>query len=195
MEMIPELVDEDENSNNEERDVVIVEDVFQERTKEDTTNEDDDIKIATEDTTHEDDDIRSVAEEMEEENKDVPNENVAEGSEATGMEYNLRSIHNMDYSHRLDHIMYNPASNQSYDVQLLKNTVTYMHKGRPTQAVFKHVTGIIITKMTAKGDIKMHRKSSVTATFDEFFQLDDKVVFEGSNLTRKQKHMALRAIK
>ena len=69
-----------------------------------------------------------------------------------------------------------------------------MHKGRPTQAVCKHATGIIITKMTVKCDIKKHGKSSVTAIFDEFFQLDDKVVFEGNNLTRKQKSMALRAI-
>ena len=116
MEMIPELVGKDENSNNEERDVVIVEDVLQERIVEETTHEDDDIRIATEDTTHEYDDIRSVAEEMEEENEDVPNENVAEGSEATGRECNLSSINNMDYSHRLDHTMYNPAINQSYDV-------------------------------------------------------------------------------
>ena len=69
-----------------------------------------------------------------------------------------------------------------------------MHKGRPTQAVCKHATGIIITKMTVKCDIKKHGKSSVTAIFDEFFQLDDKVVFEGNNLTRKQKSMALRSI-
>ena len=61
----------------------------------------------------------------------------------------------------------------------------------------KHLVGIIMTQMTEKAGIRKHGKDAVAVSYDEFFQLDDKTVFEGvmvTELSRKQKRLALRAI-
>ena len=59
----------------------------------------------------------------------------------------------------------------------------------------KHLVSIIVTQTSEKSGIKKHGKAAVTALFNDFFQLDDKTVFEGVDavtLCRKQKRMALR---
>ena len=51
--------------------------------------------------------------------------------------------------------------------------------------------------MTEKSGIKKHGENAVAVMYNEFFQLDDKTVFEGlmvTDLKQKQKKMALRAI-
>ena len=66
-----------------------------------------------------------------------------------------------------------------------------------SQRVVKHLVGVVMTQMKEKAGIKKHGKDAVAVMYDEFFQLDDKTVFEGvmvTDLTQKQKKMALRAI-
>ena len=65
------------------------------------------------------------------------------------------------------------------------------------QHMSKHLVAIIMTQMSEKVGIKKHGKAAVTALFNEFFQLDDKAVFERvdvATLSRKQKRISLRAI-
>ena len=55
----------------------------------------------------------------------------------------------------------------------------------------------MMTQMAERAGIKRHGKAAVTALFNEFFQSDDKTVFEGvhaATLSRKQKRIVLRAI-
>ena len=53
----------------------------------------------------------------------IDNPDVQTESEYTGRGYNLRSRNTRDYNHRLDHVMDNPGSSQSYDVQLFQHDV------------------------------------------------------------------------
>ena len=72
-----------------------------------------------------------------------------------------------------------------------------MNKGGPAQSIFKHLTGIILTQVSAKAGIQKHGKSAIDALYDEIFQLDDKAVCEGvmvSDMKPQQKRKALRAI-
>ena len=72
-----------------------------------------------------------------------------------------------------------------------------MNEVRPTRLVFKHLTSIILTQISAKAGIKKHGKSAIDVLYDEFSQLDDKTVFDGvmvSDLTSQQKRKALRTI-
>ena len=169
----------------------------QERAMEDAIYEDDETRSVVEaDDTEirsviEDDENRSVdntEEDVQEEEKNDDNDDASEDNEVADRRYNLRSRNTRDYSHRFDHIMDNPASKQSYDVQLLQNAVSDLHEGGPSQPVLKHLTAIIMTQMTEKAGIKKHGKAAVTALFNDFFQLDDKTVFKGvdaSKLRRK----------
>ena len=72
-----------------------------------------------------------------------------------------------------------------------------MHKSGSMEDVFAHVSGFIMTQMTAKAGIKKHGKVAVDALFQEFLQLHDLGVFSGQHsnkLTKEQKRGALRAI-
>lgn len=72
-----------------------------------------------------------------------------------------------------------------------------MNKRGPTQPVFKHLTRIILTQMSARSGTKKHGKTVIDTLFNDFFQLDNKTVFEGFmviDLTSQQKRKTLRAI-
>ena len=116
-------------------------------------------------------------------------------SEYVGRDYNLRSRNNRDYSHHFENTMENPTSNQSYDVQMIQNSVLDMQGSEDTQPLFKHLVGITMIQMSAKAGIKKHEKEAATALFNVFFQLGDKMVFRGlwSSLSHNQKSRALRA--
>ncbi len=63
--------------------------------------------------------------------------------------------------------------------------------------VLKHLTGIIMTQMSAKAGIKKHGQVAIDALFEEFAQLHDLGVLlpqDGAILTRNEKRGALRAI-
>jgi hypothetical protein len=121
--------------------------------------------------------------------------------------HNLRPNRRRTYSTRLGHIMDEPASNKSYDVQLLQDysgkapelreAVQEMQNTGSTANVLKCMTGIIMMQMTAKAGIKKHRQIAVDALFQEFLQLHDLKVFRArirNELTKAERKAALRAI-
>jgi hypothetical protein len=120
--------------------------------------------------------------------------------------HNLRPNRKRDYSNQLGHIMDNPASNKSYNVQNgqgltpeLREAVEVMHKTGYSAKVFKCMTGIMMMMMmmTAKAGIKKHRQVAIDAQFQEFSQLHDLEVFrtrDENKVTKKEKEGALRAI-
>ena len=72
-----------------------------------------------------------------------------------------------------------------------------MHLTGSDTNVLRHVTGIIMTQMTAKAGIKKHGQVAIDALFKEVAQLHDLGVFKGQHtkeLTSLQKRGALRAI-
>ena len=117
---------------------------------------------------------------------------IEENREYTGRGYNLRSRSV-------------PVSGQRHDVQLLQQDVCIiknedmmkMLDEGALQRVVKHIVGVVMTQMTEKAGIKKHGENAVAVMYNEFFQLDDKTVFEGvmvTDLTQKQRKMALSAI-
>jgi hypothetical protein len=121
--------------------------------------------------------------------------------------YGLRPNRTRNYSNRFDHVMDEPASGQSYDVQLLQHepeekpslreAVHDMNVMGSTIKVFEYITGFIMTQMTAKAGIKKHGQVAVDALFQELLQLNGKTVFDGnhrSKLTKVERQAALRAI-
>ena len=109
--------------------------------------------------------------------------------------YNLRGA-KTNYGFRLDHVMDNPESSQSYDVQLLQAALDDYREDGSTTNLSRYITGFIVTQMTAKAGIKKHGDVAIEALMIEFQQLYDITVFKGVNpttLTQKQK-AALRAI-
>ena len=70
--------------------------------------------------------------------------------------YNLRRQAIRHYIHIFSHAIDNPANKQIYDMQLFQYAVCDMNKGGPTQPVFKHITGIIMTQMSDTAGIKKH---------------------------------------
>ena len=72
-----------------------------------------------------------------------------------------------------------------------------MHLTGSDTNIFRHVTGIIMTQMTAKAGIKKHGQVAIDALFKEFAQLHDLGVFQGQHtkeLTILPKRGALPAI-
>jgi hypothetical protein len=125
----------------------------------------------------------------------------------SGSRYGLRPNRTRNYINRFDHVMDEPASGQSYDVQLLQRepeeatslqeAVRDMNVTGSTIKVFEYVTGFIMTQMTAKAGIKKHGQVAADALFQEFLQLQDKTVFAGkhrSELTKALRQGALRVI-
>ena len=81
-------------------------------------------------------------------------ENFNMEGEYTGRGYNLRSRNTRDFSHRASHATDDPTNNQSYDIQMLQDSIIDMQEGGDTQPLFKHLVGIIMTQMSAKVGIK-----------------------------------------
>jgi hypothetical protein len=131
--------------------------------------------------------------------------------------HNLRPNRRRNYDHRLGHIMDEPASGKSYDAagksydaaflqqghddedgpMTLREAVQEMQLTGENHDVLKHITGIIMTQMSAKAGIKKHGQVAIDALFEEFAQLHDLGVFlpqDGAVLTRNEKRGALRAI-
>ncbi len=141
-----------------------------------------------------------------------PDEDVSVNEDTTNNERTLRPHRERSYEHRLGHIMDNPGSEQSYDGTIpatqflqhdeedcptLREAVQEMHLTGSDTNVLRHVTGIIMTQMTAKAGIKKHGQVAIDALFKEFAQLHDLGVFQGQHtkeLTSLQKRGALRAI-
>jgi hypothetical protein len=120
---------------------------------------------------------------------------------------NLRPNRRRNYSNRLRHIMNDPESNKSYDVQLLqedggkipevREAVQEMQETGSNTNVLKCMTGIMMMQMTAKAGIKKHGQIAVEALFNEFLQLHDLTVFRAqkkNKLTKEETKAALCAI-
>jgi hypothetical protein len=128
---------------------------------------------------------------------------------------NLRPNRTRDYSHRLAHVMDNPAGTQTYDLlhdaqffqhaedndedgpMTLREAVEEMQLTGANHDVLKCMTGIIMTQMSAQAGIKKHGQVAIDALFEEFAQLHDLGVFlpqDVDKLTKPQKKAALRAI-
>jgi hypothetical protein len=103
--------------------------------------------------------------------------------------------------------MDDPASNKSYNVQLLqedggkilklREAVQEMQETGSNTNVLKCMTCIMMMQMTAKAGIKKHGQIAVEALFKEFSQLHDLTVFRArkrSKLTKEETKAALRAI-
>jgi hypothetical protein len=79
----------------------------------------------------------------------------------------------------------------------LREAIQEMQRTGSNHDVLKHITGMIMTQMSAKAGIKKHRQVAIDALFEEFSQLHDLGVFlaqYGHKLTRAEKRGALRAI-
>ena len=107
-----------------------------------------------------------------------------------------------------------PANSQRYDLQIFQKDVSNIHNEEEARQILKpdmskvfyegalkivvkNIVGVVMTQMTETSGIKKHWKDAVAVMYNEFFQLDDKTVFEGvmvTYLTQKQKKMALREI-
>ena len=73
-----------------------------------------------------------------------------------------------------------PTRKRNYsNMQLLQDAVIVINDARAKESAFKHLTGIIMTQISTKSVIKNHGKLSIDALINDFFQLDDKTVFEG----------------
>jgi hypothetical protein len=103
--------------------------------------------------------------------------------------------------------MDDPASNKSYDVQLLQEdggkilelpeAVQEMQETGSNTNVLKCMTGIMMMQITAKAGIKKHRQIAVEALFNEFSQLHNLTVFRArkkNKLMKEETKAALRAI-
>jgi hypothetical protein len=112
--------------------------------------------------------------------------------------HNLRPNCTRDYSHRLGHVMDDPASTQSYDAQLfqhdkpdndnepttLRKAVQEMQRTGANHDVLKCLTGIMMTQMSAKAGIKKHGQVANDTLFEEFAQLHDLGVFEPQHASK-----------
>uniref|UniRef100_A0A7S2W1R2 Uncharacterized protein n=1 Tax=Eucampia antarctica TaxID=49252 RepID=A0A7S2W1R2_9STRA len=83
------------------------------------------VQIGSETT---DDEIRSEIHSDESFSDVEENDSDSANSECASTGYNLRSKNNRDYSHWFNHAMDNPTSNQSYDVQMLQDSVTQIQE-------------------------------------------------------------------
>jgi hypothetical protein len=94
--------------------------------------------------------------------------------------YSLRPNRARNYSHRLGHIMDDPGSATSYDAQFLqqddggdgpttlREVIQEMQRTGCNHDVLKHITGIIMTQMSAKASIKKHEQVAINALFEDF---------------------------
>jgi hypothetical protein len=93
--------------------------------------------------------------------EDLPSEEEEEEQNPRNNRYNLRPKRDRNYDNRLAHIMDNPNSSKSYDVQFLQQEVSdttslrevakeMQSSGSGTKVVKKCITGFIMTQMTAK---------------------------------------------
>jgi hypothetical protein len=95
--------------------------------------------------------------------------------------HNLRPNRGRNYSNGLGHIIDDPTSNKSYDVQLLQGgqgpthelqtAVQEMQGTGSSTNVLKCMTGIMMTQTMAKGGIKKRGQVGINALFQEFLQL------------------------
>jgi hypothetical protein len=123
--------------------------------------------------------------------------------------YSLRPNQARNYSHRLGHIMDDLASATSCDAQFLQQdndkdapttlqeSIQEMQRMGSNHEVLQHITGIVMTQMSAKAGIRKHGQVAIDAWFEEFSQLHDLGVFlgqYGDKLTRAEKGGALRVI-
>jgi hypothetical protein len=207
-EVSDESSNEDDSARSAGRDddiEVQVEDVFDEDDDTPTTNDDaEDLFLNVEDGSAEDD--ISYTETKSEHADDIDDSDLSyevetseddddnEGGAPHG--YNLRGART-NYDFRLDHVMDNPASSQSYDLQLLQTAMEDYKEDGSTTNLSRYITGFIMTQMTASAGIKKHGDVAVEALMIEFQQLHDFTVFKGvdtTTLTQTQKRAALRAI-
>ena len=101
--------------------------------------------------------------------------------------YELRGNREPNYEHRFGFLQAaaeNMVNNRKIDDEFMKHC-------------YEEVINICFTQMTAEKGIKKYGKKAVEAIFKEFAQLDDLKVFgplRVNELTREQRHSALRAI-
>jgi hypothetical protein len=142
-------------------------------------------------------------------NEATDDQDVAHGDPRTEGQtrHNLSPNRRRNYSNCLGHIMDDPASNKSYDVQLLQEdggkipelqeAVQEMQETGSNPNVLKCMTCIMMMQMTAKAGIKKHGQIAVEALFNEFSQLHNLTVFcaqKKNELTKEETKAALRAI-
>ena len=83
--------------------------------------------------------------------------------------YNLRPNCERNYSNRLNHVMDNPASTKSYDVQLLQTALHELTQTGYTKNTMKIIAHFIFTQMTVKAGIRKHSEPAVNALYNELF--------------------------
>jgi len=205
-----EVSDESSNEDDSARSAghdadieVQVEDVFDEDDETPATNDDaEDLFLNVEDDSAEDDisytETRSEhADEIDDSDISYEVETSEDDNEGEAPHgYNLRGART-NYDFRLDHVMDNPASTQSYDLQLLQTAMEDYREDGSTTNLSRNITGFIMTQMTANAGIKKHGDVAVAALMLEFQQLHDFTVFKGvdpTTLTQTHKRAALRAI-
>ena len=54
------------------------------------------------------------------------------------------------------------------EIQLLQDAVSNMNRGGPTHLVFKRLTGIILTQMSAKAGIRKYGNTAIDVLYDVF---------------------------
>jgi len=110
--------------------------------------------------------------------------NHASNTEASqGLHYNLRPGHEHSYNHWLAINMNQSHGTKSYNphVQLLQLALNNLETCPGN--MFSYIFGFMMMQMTASQGIRKHGQKAVDALFSEFYQLDDKTVFDPINAT------------